>query len=157
MTYKQEKDSPLKAEKTFNSRLKLFDGLKPNFKGDMSKIEHYKIRQLPSRMTLHNTHDDYKDLLSTIKYDKIEDKVRFMSVTSSSQEPEKLKVRQNSVSLSGLLYQGVIPDDQYIKLPRVVYNLPEKNPHLSNQRIDGGRINVRDFKIQQSRNELMRA
>ena len=28
-----------------------------------------------------------------------------------------------------------------------IYNLPEKNPHLSNERIDGGRVNVRTFKI----------
>jgi len=51
----------------------------------------------------------------------------------------------------------VIPDDQYISLPRIVYNLPEKNPHLSNQRNDGGRVNVREFRIQQTKNELMRA
>lgn len=28
-----------------------------------------------------------------------------------------------------------------------MYNLPEKNPHLSNQRLDGGKVNVRSFKI----------
>ena len=28
-----------------------------------------------------------------------------------------------------------------------MYNLPEKNVHLSNQRLDGGKVNVRSFKI----------
>ena len=54
-------------------------------------------------MTLHNTQDDYKDLLSAMRYDKIEDKVKYMSI-NSSQDHEKLKVRQNSLNVSGLLY-----------------------------------------------------
>ena len=39
MTYKFDKDSPLKADNTFNTRVKLFNKLKPNFKGDISNIE----------------------------------------------------------------------------------------------------------------------
>jgi len=93
MSYKSDKDSPLKAENTFNSKVRLFENLKPNFKGSMARIEEYKIRQLPSKQTLHSTQDDYKDLLSTMKYDKIEDRMRFMSLSGSQELPEKVKVR----------------------------------------------------------------
>ncbi len=40
-----------------------------------------------------------------------------------------------------------------------MYNLPEKNPHLSNQRLEGGRVNIRNFRIPQhpeQHHDLMR-
>eukprot|EP00347_Sterkiella_histriomuscorum_P014025 403362446 len=99
---------------------------------------------------------DYQSVISPMKYDTINDKVKFLEL-KSKKSLEKEKLRDTSHYVSQLSYQGVIPDDQYITLPRIMYNMPEKNPHLSNQRQEGGRVNVRTFKIQQWKNDLLKA
>ena len=52
------------------------------------------------------------------------------------------------MNVAEVIYNGGVPEfSEYIKLPRIMYNLPEKNPHLSNQRPDGGAVNIRSFRI----------
>ena len=51
------------------------------------------------------------------------------------------------MSFNELSFQGVIPEDQYLKLPRVLLNKPEVNPHLSNHHSEGGKIHIRSFRI----------
>ena len=60
---------------------------------------------------------------------------------------ELVEALDSAYHLQEIQYRGAVPGDQYIKLPRIQYNITEKNPHLSNQRFEKGAVNVRAFRI----------
>ncbi|CDW76811.1 radial spoke head containing protein [Stylonychia lemnae] len=180
LAYNKDRDSPLKIERTVqHQKEKFFENIKPNIYTDMlistiatqrqhlnnSALLNMKSTSLSRNMDQTLTSDqlqqnqtmkDNLSLLSSIKYDSINDKISFIE-RKQKRSQEKEKLRNTSHYVSQLSYHGVIPDDQYITLPRIMYNLPEKNPHLSNQRVEGGRVNVRSFKIQKFQNDLLKS
>lgn len=60
---------------------------------------------------------------------------------------ELIQVLDSAYTLQEHVYHGAVPGDQYIKLPRVHYNITERSPHLGNQRLEKGPVNVRAFRI----------
>ena len=93
-------------------------------------------KSLEERAIIYVKHDNIQDRLRTIRE-------RSRQVASS----ELIDVLDSAFALQEICFQGVVPSDQYIRLPRINYNMSERNPHLSNQRPDLGPVNVRTFRI----------
>jgi hypothetical protein len=157
----RDRDAPYKTNAP-KSNYSFFETLKPNFISDATKAYTANITPLkliPKEIgsgTSRNGGDNLRFNLSqalgssppVLKYDGILDKAQFMKrALHNGINRETLHVHESQLNLSELMFNGAIPDDQYIKLPRIMYNMPERNPHLSNHRPEKGKIHIRSFRI----------
>jgi hypothetical protein len=131
LNYIKERDSPLKnIRKSDEEKNFYFQDVRPN-------IVHLPQSEGPK-----------DDPILYIKHDNIMDRLKTLREKSHQiASKELINVLDSAFSLQEQVYHGVVPGDQYIKLPRIQYNSTERNPHLGHQRDEKGPVNVRAFRI----------